>query len=264
MPTLSPITAVLTPNRAISRGAFTLLALGQLALLTAWWLRSTYEVLPTPAEVVGALQQLWAERGLAPALLSSLSTSVQALLITAVLGAGIGYASVLPIAKPVAAAVSKGRFLGLVGLTFVFTLVFGGGHWLKVSLLVLGMTVFFATSMVAAVEAIPTEKLDHARTLRMSEWRVVWEVVVLGTADQALEALRQNAAIGWSMLTMVEGLTRSEGGVGAMLLDQNKHLHLPEVFAIQLTILGVGLMQDQGLAALRRLVCPHTAARQAR
>ena len=91
----------------------------------------------------------------------------------------------------------------------------------------------------------------------MSEWRVVWEVVVLGTFDKAIEVMRQNAAIGWMMLTMVEGISRAEGGVGAMLLNQNKHFHLAEVFAIQLVILSVGLGQDYGIGLFKRLVCPY-------
>jgi len=119
------------------------------------------------------------------------------------------------------------------------------------------MSVFFITSMASEVLAIPRERFDHARTLRMNEWKVVWEVVILGTADRAFEVLRQNAAIGWMMLTMVEGISRSEGGVGAMLLNQNKHFHLPEVFAIQITILLVGLFQDYGIGVLRRLFCPY-------
>jgi len=92
----------------------------------------------------------------------------------------------------------------------------------------------------------------------MSEWRVVWEVVVLGTADQAIEVLRQNAAMGWMMLTMVESISRSEGGVGAMLLNQNKHFHLAEVFAIQGLILLVGMTQDYGIGVAKRLVCPYS------
>ena len=48
---------------------------------------------------------------------------------------------------------------------------------------------------------------------------------------------------------MVEGIARSEGGVGAMLLNQNKHFHLAEVFAIQLLILVVGILQDYGIGA---------------
>ena len=154
-------------------------------------------------------------------------------------------------------AISKGRFIGLTGLTFLFTLIFGGGHPLKISLLVFGMTVFFVTSMASVVASIPKEKFDYARSLRMGEWQVVWEVVVLGTFDQAIEVLRQNAAMGWMMLTMVESISRSE--VGAMLLNQNKHFHLAEVFAIQLLILVLGMTQDYGIGIAKQLLCPYSA-----
>ncbi len=80
---------------------------------------------------------------------------------------------------------------------------------------------------------------------------------MLGTADKAFEVLRQNAAIGWLMLTLVEGIVRSEGGVGAMLLSQQKHFRLADVFAIQIVILLVGLVQDFGIGLLRHIVCPY-------
>jgi NitT/TauT family transport system permease protein len=57
---------------------------------------------------------------------------------------------------------------------------------------------------------------------------------------------------------MVEGLVRSEGGVGAMLLNQNKYFNLGGVFAIQLTILTYGILQDYALSWLRGIVCPWT------
>ena len=63
--------------------------------------------------------------------------------------------------------------------------------------------------------------------------------------------------MGWMMLTLVEGISRSEGGVGAMLLNQNKHFHLSAVFAIQLTILFLGLGQDYAIGLLRKIVCPY-------
>ena len=76
-------------------------------------------------------------------------------------------------------------------------------------------------------------------------------------ADKAFEVMRQNAAIGWLMLTMVEGIVRAEGGVGAMLLNESKHFLLPEVFAVQTVILLVGLVQDYAIGAVRRLCCPY-------
>jgi len=204
-----------------------------------------------------ALHGLWFTQGLGPELWTSFTMSLEALAWTTAISLALSYLTVVPFFRPLAAAISKGRFLSLVGFTFVFTLIVGGGRPLKASLLVFGMTVFFVTAMASVIAAIPKEAFDHARTLRMKEWQVVWEVVILGTLHEAFEVLRQNAAIGWMMLTMVEGISRSEGGVGAMLLNQSKHFRLAEVFAIQFLILGVGMVQDYGIGLLRRLVCPY-------
>jgi NitT/TauT family transport system permease protein len=42
-----------------------------------------------------------------------------------------------------------------------------------------------------------------------------------------------------------------------MLLNQSKHFRLAEVFAIQILILFVGLVQDYGIGVARRLTCPY-------
>ncbi|MFL6203575.1 MAG: ABC transporter permease [Thermoanaerobaculia bacterium] len=256
---MTGVLSAFVPNRAISRNTLRLIIACQVAILLLVWINSPFKVLPQPMEVLRAFQNLWFEQGLGRELWTSFSMNLQALALTVVISLALSYLVVVPAFRPIAVAISKGRFLGLIGLTFVFTLMVGGGRPLKVSLLVFGMTVFFVTSMAAVVLEIPREKFDHARTLRMNEWKVVWEVVILGTADRAFEVLRQNAAIGWMMLTMVEGISRSEGGVGAMLLNQNKHFHLAEVFAIQIMILLIGLFQDYGIGALQRLLCPYAS-----
>lgn len=256
---MEDLKAAFSPNRVLSRAAFRIVIGVQAALFLLIWINSPFAALPRPVEVLGAFRRLWFDEGLGRELITSFWMNLEALFWTLLISLALSYLTVLPAIRPVAVAVSKGRFLGLIGLTFVFTLMVGGGRPLKLSLLVFGMTVFFVTSMAAVVAEIPKEKFDHARTLRMSEWRVVWEVVVLGTFDQAIEVLRQNAAIGWMMLTMVEGISRSEGGVGAMLLNQNKHFKLPEVFAIQFLILFVGLIQDYAIGWLKQVICPHAS-----
>jgi NitT/TauT family transport system permease protein len=262
---MSGLAAAFAPNRVMSPGVMRGLVAAQAVLFLLIWLNSPFAVLPTPGEVMRALNGMWFDQGLGPELFASLRLNVVALLISAGLSLVLAYATVLGFMRPLVDALTKGRFLSMTGLTFVFTLLFGGGRPLKISLLVFGLTVFYLTSMAAAVDEIPRDKYDHARTLRFSEWQVVWEVVVLGTADQAFELFRQNAAIGWMMLTMVEGISRSEGGVGAMLLNQNKHFHLAEVFAIQLLILTLGMLQDYGIGATKRAVLPYAdLAKQAR
>src|SRR6266542_623036 len=234
MPWAREIAAVFAPNRAVSAGAMRVIVATQVALALLFWWGSPLPILPRPDEVYRALGVLWFEQGLGRELWTSVLVNLEALAFTLVISLGLSYLTVLPIFRPIAAAASKGRFLGLIGIT-----------------------VFFVTSMLDVVAAIPKESFDHARTLRMSEWRAVWEVVVLGTAEKAMDVLRQNAAIGWMMLTMVEGISRSEGGVGAMLLNQNRHFHLAEVFAIQILILLVGVAQDYGLGVLRRVLFPY-------
>jgi NitT/TauT family transport system permease protein len=245
------------PNSTVSTSTLRLIVAVQVAFALAVWWVSPLAVLPKPPEVAHALSKLWMQQGLGRELGASFFLNLEALAASTIISLALSYLTVLPVFRPIAAAISKGRFLGLVGLTFVFTLMLGGGRPLKLALLIFGLVVFFVTSMVAVVEEIPKDRFDHARTLRMSEWRVVWEVVVLGTFSTAIEVLRQNAAIGWMMLTMVEGISRSEGGVGAMLLNQEKHFHLAEVFAIQIVILLVALLQDLGIGALKRLICPY-------
>ena len=154
---------------------------------------------------------------------------------------------------------SKLRFLSMVGLSFVFTVMTHSGRQLKLSMLVFSVSVFFVTGMADVIASIPKEQYDLARTLGMGPWRVVWEIVVLGQIDRAFDVLRQNAAIGWMMLTMIESMVRSEGGIGAVLTTANKHFYLNAVFAIQITILVLGLFQDYMIGAAKRLFCPYAA-----
>jgi NitT/TauT family transport system permease protein len=124
-------------------------------------------------------------------------------------------------------------------------------------LMVFGISVFMITAFVAMINAIPKDEFNHARTLRMSEWETVWEVVILGRIDHVFEIIRQNFAIAWMMLTMVEGISRSEGGIGTMLLNQSKHLHLDAVFAIQIVILLVGIFMDYLIGVFKNILCPY-------
>ena len=230
----------------------------QVVAFLIFWSMSPFKVLPKPGETWQGFVKLWTEQGLYTNLVSSFMLNVKALAITTVISLGFAYLSVMPFFRPIVSALSKGRFLSLVGFSLLFTLVFEGGATLKLVLLVFGMSVFFITSMASVVTEIPKEAFDHARTLRMSEWRVVWEVVIRGTADRALEVMRQNAAIGWMMLTMVEGIVRSEGGVGVQLLNNQKYMNLAAVWAIQITILILAVAQDAIIGLLRRVLFPYS------
>jgi len=244
-----------SPNRAVSGTTMRLLAAVSAAFaLVAWSLVPT-KIIPHPLDVIDAFGSLWTRTTIGQDAITSVTLNIEAIALSTAISASLAYLSVLSGLRPSIEFASKLRFLGLTGLSFIFGLSFTG-HALKLVLLTFGMSVFLLTSMVSVVASIPKEQFDYARTLRMSPWRATYEVVVLGTMDQMIEAVRQNAAIGWVMLTLVEGLVRSEGGIGMLLLNENKHIRLETVFALQILVLTIGLMQDYSIGVIRNLFCP--------
>jgi ABC-type nitrate/sulfonate/bicarbonate transport system permease component len=244
-----------TPVAASRTG---MLAAAQACIALVLWCASPASALPSPLEVARAWLDLALHQAMLVELWASAKVLLLALLAAGTLSLAIAAAGTAPLFAPVARLLSGLRFLGFAGLTYLFMLMTADGYQLKLALLVFGITVMMVTSMRAEVAAIPAAAVDHCKTLGMRHWRITWELVVLGKADVFLDLVRQNAAIGWTLLTMVEGLTRAQGGIGALLLNQNRYFNLSGVFAIQLTILAYGLLQDVLLGMLKGVLCPYS------
>ncbi len=260
-PGWNKIKPLITPNSILSQTALGwLFGIEALAVLLLWSSTNLY-YFPTPYEIFKALGVLFSQFNLAGELMTSLALSLESILIATAIGLIITYLIKIPILKFIPVVSSKFRFLTLVGLTFVFQRMMPDAHGTKVLLLVFSMSVFFITSMVSAIQAIPVEEFNLARTLRMNEWQVMWEVVILGKFDMAFEIVRQNFAITWAMLTMVEVISQADGGVGVLLWRQNKFLNFDMVFAIQLSVLVLGVLQDWLLGAIKVWFMPYSKNR---
>lgn len=249
------IVAIFTPNRAISKRSALVIVCTWIAAMLSFWTCCTSALIPNPIQVIESLRTVWQE-GIYYHLIASLKVNLSALFWSTVISLGVTYLTVVPFFRPLANMIVKLRFLGLAGLVMVFTVMSSSGHDLKVNLIVFGMSVFFVTSMLDVVAGTPQEHFDLARTLKMGEWRATYEVVILGRSDLALDAFRTNAAIGWMMLTTVEGLVRSGGGIGVYLLNQDRYMHLGPVFAAQIIILCVGLFIDYLIGVIKNVICP--------
>lgn len=246
------------PNQPISTKVKRAIWLGWVSVGLLLWQFWPSDILPRPLDVARAFGHLWMDEGLGQQLVTSYTVQLEALAIATVGSLLLAYSASIPIMRPVVQFISTWRFISLGPLVIFFSLmVTSQGHALKVWLLVFAIAVFYITSMVPVVLDVPTEELDHARTLRMNPWQVTGEVIILGRLDVAMEMLRQNAAMGWMMLTMVEGLVRSEGGIGTLLLNQLKHFRLAEVAAIIIVLFAVGFVQDLLIQAHRHFLFPY-------
>ncbi len=246
-----------TPTGAAPKHIERSIIYGYCLTALVFWLASPSKILPGPLDVLKAFPRLWNEEGLGIELWTSLALNFQAIAIMTLLSLLVSYGTLLPGLRPVALAIAAFRFNGFVGLPLLLTFLIGDQHWIKIALLVIGMSVFTVPSLVAMIEAIPSDEYDHARVLRMGDWRVLWEVVILGRFHDALDILRTNLAVGWMLLPMVEGLFRSEGGIGVMILTQNKYFKLDAVYAIILFVASVGILQDLAIVGVKRILCPY-------
>jgi NitT/TauT family transport system permease protein len=252
--------AFTTPNLTPPRETARLILIGWAVVWLAYWTVFRPVIVPSPLEVLSEWPRLWFEEGLGAEMFASLRVSIEALVVSSVVSLTIAYLSRVPIVRPLALAIAQLRFLSPVVFFFLLLKLVGAGHAMKVYMLALGEAFFLTTTMIGVVDAVPLEALDDARTLRMNEWQVTWYAVVRGTIDQALLAIRDNNAMGWSMLMMVEGVVRSEGGIGVLITDQEKHMNFGAVYAIAISVVLVGFALDQAIVWLRRSVCPWVRA----
>ena len=246
------------PFKIINRNVVLSLFFIQGALAIGIWFVTSHGLIPGPLKVMSAMGRLATSRDLAENLVASLLLTLQGMFYSILIALVISYLYLIPFFKPLTAFIVKCRYLTLTGLIFLFTLLTSNGHELKIWLLVFGIVPFFVTSLVNIIDHIDTQEFELCKTLKMSNWRALLEIVVIGRLDQVFEVMRQNFAIAWMMITMVEGLSMSEGGLGTMLIKSNKYVDLAAVFAILLIIFALGIICDYILGLLRMWLFPYT------
>jgi NitT/TauT family transport system permease protein len=216
------------------------------------------KVFPSSLEVLQALPDL-VQRGLIEDLWASIRVNGEALFFSSLVGLPIGYLSREIWIAPLAKALVKLRFIGSAAFYLPFLFILADAHWLKVALLAAAQLFHVVTSMSDVVLSIPSYRYDDASTLRMGKWKSMWYVTVRSTVPDVLTSIRANAAGGWAMIMFVEGIVRSEGGIGVLLLNQERHVEWAALWALILVVLLVGLAQDYIITQIKKASCPYAA-----
>lgn len=220
------------------------------------------KVIPPPSRIAGSLGKLLSSKEFYEDLVASLITTLKAMFYSILVTVIIVYASTIQFFTPLAEFISKCRYLTLTGLVFVFTMVSSNLSELKMYLLMFGIIPFFVTSFLSIVSHTPPEEKWKGYVNKSGRWGTLYEVVVIGKLDMLFEVMRQNFAISWMMITMVEGFAMSEGGIGTLLIKSNKYLDLSPVFAMLVIVLVLGLIFDYGLSHLRTIFFPYLKPRK--
>ena len=231
-----------------------LIAFWVFAVVGIWYVSTTGQkhLLPPPSAVLNGLYDEYQE-GLVEHIFSSLSLCFQATLWALLISLPLSYLSTLPLFRPLIQGISKFRYLPLTGITFYLATspLISSGRAMQVGVLVIFMSVYFITSLLSVIADIPEEEFDHARSLKMNRWEVLWHLIIRGRIDYAIEILRQNLAIVWMMLVTVESIVMSAGGLGTIIKNADRYANHGRIFAAQLVILLIGILLDYLLAQLR-------------
>ncbi|MBL7748479.1 MAG: hypothetical protein JNM19_13665 [Chitinophagaceae bacterium] len=225
-----------------------------IALVLGYWFYASLgskHLFPTPAQVWEGMQSLYNE-GLVVHIGSSLGLCLQAAVISLLISLSIVYLSPLPALKPVAVFFSRLRYLPLTGITFYLTMLVSGARTMQVWVLVVFMSLYFITSLLAVLKDIPADEINHARSLKCSRWEILWEVIIKGRLDYVLDVLRQNLAIIWMMLVTVESILVAAGGLGVLIKNSDKFANHGRIVALQIIILLIGLLLDWILHVIRK------------
>jgi len=261
---INSIKNLFTPNAKLSRWAGNAILSVQLLVILAIWQTWQGGALPKPLEIASSIVVLFREHDLVWHTLVSTMLCFKAILYALIISVAVAYASTLPVVRDLAVLSTRMRYLTTTGLSFIFAQITPNSEEQKISILVFGITVYLVTSVVAVIVGTKPGELEHARTVGFGAWRTLWEVQILGKLDQIIDCVRQNFAIAWMMLAMVENMFRSQGGLGVILSDANKVYKYGQVFAVFVVVFAMGNLLDWFLSKVRLWVFPSARAAEAK
>ncbi len=227
-------------------------------LFVGWWALFRPAVMPSFGDIIGSFEPLVKRHNLIGNWLSTVGLSLEAMAWSCLIATIISYLAVIPLFRPIAYAISKMRYMSFVGFAFLFMVALREPALIRVSLLIYGIVPFLVTSMTAIILSRDQMMFRYARTLNLSEARVVWHVLVRGVASDMLEAIRQNLAIAFVMIVTVEAKIRQGGGLGMLLYDvETRRADYAEVFAIQILIFATAIGFDVLIMLANRWLFPY-------
>ena len=226
-----------------------------LVLFIFWGIISTgtTHLFPSIPQVLNGFSELFND-GLIVHVFSSLGLFIHATIIAVIISLILAYSTPIAALKPLATFISKLRYLPLTGISFYISILINDARSVQTWILVVFMTTFLTTSLLAMIKDIPEEEFDHAKTLGCSRLEILWEVVIKGRFDYVIEMVRQNLAMVWVFLVTVESILAAAGGLGFLIKNNDRLGDNGKVIALQIIIILIGISLDFLLTKLRKLI----------
>lgn len=142
------------------------------------------------------------------------------------------------------APMQMARTLPVLALVPLFILWFGIGETPKVALVALGALFPIYLNLFKGVRGVDPKLLEMARTLRLSRWQTIRQLVLPSALPDFLLGLRFAVGISWLMLVVAEQINASSG-IGHMMMDAQDFLRTDIILVGLFIYAALGLISDQ-------------------
>ena len=215
-------------------------------------------MLPNYAQIFEGFKNLWLEDELLYHFFRSIFLFFRGALFALIISLGLVYISPLKWLRPLSTFASKCRYLPLVGFTYYASLMFDSARSVQYFMLTFFISTFFITSLLSMVDDISEDEWNHAKTLGLTKWEQIKELIVFGRIDYVIDIFRQNIAISFVMMVAIEMIMFGNGGLGTLLKTANKWDGQGAIIALQIIILCIGTNLDWFLNTIRKTFFRYT------
>lgn len=139
-----------------------------LILVVLFWQLERNLMIPSLVEIAGKFIKIIPSANFLGNLFMSLKLMSFATVIAIVISLLLSYLYKLPSLEGLSILVTKIRFIGYVGVTFIFTILFKESSIIKSSLLVFSIVPFFVASALSLIGSIDPQELELCKTLNMN------------------------------------------------------------------------------------------------
>lgn len=157
------------------------------------------------------------------------------------------------------------RYLPIPAMSGIFIAIFGLTFGMKVSFLTFSLLIYILPAVANKVNDLqnPSNDKDFVylqtiKTLGATPWqsfRYVYFPYVTRSISQEIITL---TGISWSYIVIVEMLYKdgSVSGIGALIQNMTRMSHMPEVYALLILVIVIGIFQDLCLKFIDKLLFP--------
>lgn len=252
---------LVTPFRKLSPREELISIASLIVIILTLWSTSSHGFIASPMEIVTVIPELLEKNDLVDNFLKSLMFCMKSMLYATCIGFFVACLSVIPVFRTFCMFLRKFRFLPSAGLSFLFmklSVAYGNGiDSMMAYMMIFGITTWMIDGMVGVAASVTDDEVMYAKSLRLSKWKSMREILIYGKAAQMFLVAISVFAISWMLLAAVENIAKANGGIGVVISDANKYFKLEKVYAVQLIILLTGISVDWALRKFRLFLFPY-------